>query len=135
MLRRHDNKDQIAKTPGLPGDLPGIKAKRAPAGQVFLEYVIVVGVIVLIMFAMSTLIKRGAQGMVKVMADQIGNQINAEQQFDGNGGFLESSFSSTRSSSNKNKTEFVGDTTYTFGVAVVTDSVAVMNLGFTAEDQ
>jgi len=65
--------------------------RRNQKAQIFLEYLLVIGAVVMIMFAMSMLIKRGTQGMIKVVADQIGDQINAEQNFD-DGGFLESSY-------------------------------------------
>lgn len=106
--------------------------KENEEAQVFLEYVIVVGVIVLIMFAMGKFITRGSQGMIKIVADQIGNQINAEQRFDA-GGYLQESYTSTRSNMSKTKSETPGETTYSYGDSVVTDSTAVINMGFAPE--
>lgn len=50
--------------------------------QMFVEYAIVCGIVVMILISMNVLIKRGIQGMVKSVADQIGNQANADQSFD-----------------------------------------------------
>jgi len=100
--------------------------------QIFIEYTMVVGVIVMIVFAMGPMIKRGIQGMVKVVADQIGNQENAEQTFE-DSGYLESSYVSTRAFTDKIKTEFAGVTNYSFGDVMVLESQSVANLGFTEE--
>lgn len=113
MLRQCQNKDQTA--------------------QIFLEYVLVVGAVVMVLFAMSTLIKRGAQGMIKVVADQIGNQVNAEQDF-ASGAFLRKSYSSTRATTSKIKTELLGQTTYTYADVISTTSNASINMGFTAQN-
>ena len=64
-------------------------------GQSILEYTIVLGVIVIVMSAMGPMIKRGTQSLIKVVADQVGAQQNAEQKFD-ESGHLEASYASTR---------------------------------------
>ena len=110
-----------------------------------MEYVIVVTVIALVMIAMSTMIKRGTQGMIKVVADQVGDQIDAEQRFGGGqlnaaqrgderGSFLESSYTSTRRVTSKTKTELIGTTTYTFGDSTSIASETHINMGFTEEN-
>lgn len=110
-----------------------LKHGKNQKAQIFLEYVMVIGAVVLIMFAMSTMLRRGTQGMVKVVADQIGDQINAEQKFD-DGGFLEELNTTTTANNSKTKTEFIGDTTYTFGDEISTSSDALINMGFTEEN-
>jgi len=52
------------------------KLKRA---QTFMEYTLLIGVVVAIGSAMTPLLQRGVQAMVKGVADQIGNQINADE--------------------------------------------------------
>ena len=61
-----------------------MQIKRA---QTFVEYILVISVVTAIMIAMSTLLRRTVQGMVKGVADQVGFQENAEQS-DGTGGYL-----------------------------------------------
>lgn len=129
MLRLHYRKNQRARI----FDQLGTRVKNAPTGQIFLEYVIVIGVVTLIIIAMSAMIKRGTQGMIKVVADQVGNQINAEQQFDEDS-FLESSYTSTRMSTGKTKTELIGVTTYAFDDAISVKSNTQIRMGFTEED-
>lgn len=102
--------------------------------QIFLEYTIVIGVIILAMFAMSKMLQRGTQGMIKVVSDQVGIQENSEQTFDEGGGFLESAYTSTRSNIDKTKQEFLGSTSYIFGDSTLTESNALINLGFTNEE-
>ena len=131
--RSDEGSHEILRPFGPQDDQSKTRAKNTSTGQIFLEYVIVIGAVVLIMFAMSTLIKRGTQGMVKVVADQVGSQINAEQQF-GDNGFLESLHTSTQTTSNKTKTEFVRQTTYTFDDETTTGSDVLINMGFREEN-
>lgn len=123
MLRRRYRRNQKAQ-------IFEASRKNAPTGQIFLEYVIVIGLVVLVMFAMNTLIKRGTQGMIKVVADQIGNQAEADQRFDK--GFLVSSYTSSRTTSIKRKTEFIGNTIFVFGDSTMTNTDVLINMGFTA---
>lgn len=101
-------------------------------GQTILEYTIVLGVIVLVMFAMGPMLKRGTQSLIKVVADQVGVQQNAEQKFD-DSGHLESSYTAARGTMDKQTQDFIGDMTYIFNDATTTTSNALVNLGFTEE--
>ena len=94
-----------------------------------MEYTIVIGTVVLIIFAMSTMVKRGTQGMIKVVADQIGVQENAEQSFDDTG-HLVNSYTSTRTTGDKTRIEFNTTVSYIFGDVTISESTTVVNLGF-----
>ena len=107
--------------------------RKNQRAQIFLEYVTVIGIVTLIIIAMSTMIKRGTQGMIKVVADQVGNQVNAEQRFDEDS-FLESAYTSTRTSTGKTKTELIGVITYAFDDATSIESNTHIRMGFTEED-
>jgi len=48
-------------------------------GQTFIEYSILLGLVAAFILAMSPFLRRGAQGMVKVMSDQIGRQNEGDQ--------------------------------------------------------
>src|SRR5271170_5139890 len=75
-------------------------------GQSVLEYTIIVGIITVVLYYMGTGIKRGVQSMVKVTADQVGNQQNADQDFnDTQQGFLQGSNSVAQETNNKQVTE------------------------------
>ena len=97
-------------------------------GQVLLEYTVVIGAIVLALLAMNDMIKRGIQGMIKVTADQIGNQEGAEQRFD-EGGHMKASYSSTRAASDTTREEFLGVTRYVYEAEISSSTNTVSNLG------
>ena len=100
--------------------------------QSILEYTILLGVIVIVMFAMGPMLKRGLQSLIKVVADQVGVQQNAEQKFDDTG-HLEAAYISTRGSMDKQTHDFIGTTSYIFNDLTTTQSNALINLGFTEE--
>ncbi len=101
-------------------------------GQSILEYTIVLGVIVIIMFTMGPMLKRGLQSIIKVVADQVGVQQNADQRFD-EAGHLEASYATTRGAMDKQLQDLAGETTYTFNDLTTTRSNALINLGYTQE--
>jgi len=74
---------------------------RARRGQSILEYTIIVGIVVVVLSYMGTGIKRGMQSLVKVTADQVGNQQNADQDFnDAQAGYMNASYTQTQSNIN-----------------------------------
>lgn len=78
----------------------------ARRGQSILEYTIIVSILVVVLYYMSTGIKRGVQSLVKVTADQVGSQQNADQDFnDVSGGYLVQSNTVEQDSRNKLRTE------------------------------
>ncbi len=98
--------------------------------QVLVEYTMVIGAVVMALMAMNVMIKRGVQGMIKVVADQVGNQEAAEQRFD-DSGHMERSYSSMRTNADKTRTEEGGNLAYRYDDVTVTESETVSNLGFT----
>ena len=48
--------------------------------QTMVEYIVLIGIVTVAVFYMGPLFKRGIQSVVKVTADQIGNQQNADQE-------------------------------------------------------
>ena len=105
--------------------------------QSMLEYTLVVGLVVVLVFAMSTMIKRSLQGMIRVTADQIGVQANSDQFIplnDASVGHLDQAYVAMRADMNKTTKEFVGNTSYVFGDSTETQSTTLLNLGFTEED-
>jgi uncharacterized protein (UPF0333 family) len=97
-----------------------------------MEYTIVIGVIVLIIMAMGPMIKRVTQAMIKVVADQVGNQEASEQTFDEDG-HMDNAYISTRASADKIRTEISSVTNYIYADNTVTNSRQLTNLGFTEE--
>ena len=95
-----------------------------------MEYAALITVVVLIFLTMSTYIRRGIQGIVKVTADQLGNQQKSEQTFDDRG-YLINSITFTRGSIDKERKEQLGVMNYIFNDTVETDSMSILNAGFT----
>lgn len=110
-------------------------------GQSIIEYTIIVGIVSVVLFYMGTGIKRGVQSLIKVTADQVGNQENSDQDFnDTHQGYMEGSNSLTDQSNNKQRHEFGyiqsnGVGTYTqntsFNESTITNSETITNGGFT----
>ena len=84
----------------------------------------------MVLLGMSQVFKRGIQGIVKITADQIGNQQNADQKITPTSGFLGEAYSSTRSNIKKNTRELDGAVQYIFDERVDTFSNSLVNLGF-----
>lgn len=100
--------------------------------QTILEYTIVLGAIIIVMFSMGPMIKRGLQSLIKVVADQVGVQNGADQRFD-EAGHLEESYIATRGSMDKQTQEITGTTRYIYDDLSTTGSNALINLGFTKD--
>ena len=64
------------------------KKQRRHQAQTFVEYTVLIGIVTGLLIAMSTMIRRGTQEMVKVVSDQIGNQLMADQSSDPEAGRL-----------------------------------------------
>lgn len=95
------------------------------------EYTVVIGVIAMVLFAMQPMVKRATQGMFKSMADQIGTQQNAEQDFtDPESSHLEFSYTTTRARIDKTRLESGGVINYVYGDMINTEITSSTNLGF-----
>jgi hypothetical protein len=103
------------------------------SGQVLMEYVLVIGVVMMVLFTMNIMIKRSAQSMIKLMADQIGNQADGEQNFD-DSGHMESSYSTTRIISETKRSESGGRFRYDYNDQTGTATRTSMDLGFTSSN-
>jgi hypothetical protein len=100
-------------------------------GQSILEYVLLIGIITVALFAMMQMVKRGTQSLVKVAADEIGNQSNSDQSFDNRQGYLDSSNSLMDSSGRKNVLERIGVINYVTSETQTTLSNTITNMGIT----
>lgn len=98
-------------------------------GQSIVEYTTVISAVLLIIFAMGPLIKRSSQGMIKMVADQIGLQNNAEQKFDDRG-HLHRSYAATRGRTDKRTVDVAGDIDYIYNDETVTNGLTHLNMGF-----
>ncbi len=99
-------------------------------GQTIVEYALLVGIVIALLLVVTPMIKRGAQGMVKVVADEVGYQNNAEQK-DGHG--LISTQVKTRLDKIQKKKEFYDGTKHSvythYDERVDTDTESKSDLG------
>ena len=99
--------------------------KNKRKAQTFLEYTMLLVIVSLVLATMQTMFKRAIQGTIKTVADQIGRQENAEQDFSNDGGgFTNAQISFTDSTSEKTQQEFYGNITYIESEELKTRSTA-----------
>ena len=116
----------------------------ARRGQTMLEYTIIVGIVTVVLYYMGTSIKRGMQSLVKVTADQVGNQQNSDQDFtDYQQGYMIGSNTQTVENRNKQVAEYgyinasqvgiyTGNTAYNESSYTMTNTIT--NGGFNPTD-
>lgn len=93
------------------------------------------GIVGIVLVALTPMVRRAAQGMVKVVADQVGSQQNAEQ-VGGTSGYLKSSYSVGRVNQSKRIREWVGSTNYIYGgEGAETISTVETNMGYQERDE
>ncbi len=108
---------------------------RRKSAQGMLEYILLVGIIVTALVAMTNSIKRGTQSIVKVAADQIGFQQNADQRIDNQTGYVNSQNISSQDSKEKRIIERVGVLNYISNDSSLIVSQTLTNSGFTEDPQ
>lgn len=108
---------------------------KSNIAQSLMEYTIVISIVTAVLVAMNTFLRRGVQGMVKLLADEVGNQQEAEQDFSEESGHLESSDSVTKVTSIKITQQELGNITYGYGERIETFSVMNSFLGATDSDE
>ena len=71
--------------------------------QSMLEYLILIGVVTVVLVALGPLFKRGIQAVVRLTADQLQTQANAEQKPTKASGYLIDQYSSSNADNSKEK--------------------------------
>ena len=103
-------------------------------GQTFIEYSLMLGILVSVLIVMTPMMRRGIQGMVKVVADQVGTQQNAEQQ-GGRFGQLINSTTLTRTLQDIESRDWMGIKSKAYiKDQAFTQSSVYMNQGFTEKE-
>lgn len=101
--------------------------KRA---QTLTEYSTVIGIVTAVLLAMTPMIRRSVQSMIKLTAGQVGVQENAEQKFD-DSGYLDYSYTTTRSSTDKTTDHTNVLINHTYDDWTMSSTNMFINLGFT----
>jgi hypothetical protein len=92
-----------------------------------------ISIIVMILISFTPLLRRAEQGMIKVVADQVGNQQEAEQ-LGGKKGYLINQLTLQKTLQLKRKREITGDTIYSYDGSQDSEAVAATtNLGYKAK--
>jgi hypothetical protein len=104
---------------------------RKKRAQTISEYVILITVVVAFLMSMFTYVKRGTQGLIKATADQIGSQLNAEQDFSSKGGYMNSSDTFINAHFNYEDRTWPGTYQKVFSDGTDTQTDTKSNLGFT----
>ncbi len=103
------------------------------SGQTIIEYVLLIGIVTLALFYMGVDFKRGVQSVVKITADQMGNQVNSDQDFgfQTQQGFLTNSQTNTWNNQQRSVTERIGTITVQEGIFGQQLTNSLTNLGLT----
>lgn len=107
------------------------KNRRNFRAQGVLEYIILIGIIVVALIAMTQAIKRGAQSIIKEGADQLAAQQNADQSFGNTTGHLDGQNTVSSDDRQKQIIERVGIINYVQDDASFTFMNSSTNMGFT----
>ena len=94
--------------------------------QTFVEYLLIMGVVVTALLAMNPMIKEFFQAQILQVADQIGNQANSDQPFDETG-HLQESQSVSRARVSTTEVDYGN---YVFNDTIFTSTLSVTNAGF-----
>ena len=109
------------------------KKRRNLHAQGVLEYIMLIGIIVVALIAMTQAIKRGAQSIIKEGADQLAAQQNADQSFSNKTGYLDSQNTASADDRQKQIIERVGIINYVQDDASSVFMNSSTNMGFTQE--
>ena len=78
-------------------------------GQTVTEYLLLIGIVVVAVSFMGTDFKRGIQSILKITADQLGNQAQADQDFEQQkSGLMRSALTNTQSTQARRVNEYHG---------------------------
>ena len=112
-----------------------MKLQRKKIAQGMMEYILLIGIIVTALMAMSLAIKRGTQSIIKIGADQIGFQENAEQKFDNKTGFLNAQNTTVQDSREKQVVDRVGIINYIPNESTFVSTNTLTNGGFSSTEE
>jgi hypothetical protein len=98
-------------------------------GQTFVEYTLLVSLVMALFFTISPLMRRSTQSLVRLVADQVGNQQDSDQS-GGKDGYMESSHLQTRSDQRQTLRERLGAFETEYMGSDESISNMVTNLGY-----
>lgn len=99
-------------------------------GQSIIEYIIILGVIIVALYAMGPYLKRGVQSVIKGTADQLAFQKNSDQDFSPDSSHMESSASMTNAQNQRTVEGLNGRTSTTVNESTNTITETTTSMGF-----
>lgn len=99
-------------------------------GQSIVEYIMVLGIIVIVLYAMAPTFKRGVQGIIKATADQISVQQNSDQSFGPSDSYINYSSTLTDTNNRRSVYERAGLTNTVYDESTGTATNVMTNMGF-----
>lgn len=102
---------------------------RNRRAQTLLDYILLLGIVSTVLFAMNTSIRRSIQAVVKGAADHIGRQEESDQDFEGRSGFLVESVTDARTTRNRQTSDFLGALDYNVDETTTIKTNSLTNLG------
>ena len=107
---------------------------RNKTGQTVIEYIIIIGIVTIALFAMGPAVKRGVQAVVRGTADQMATQESAEQSFDAEDGHLDISNTQTNASATREVRERLYTTTTVVKEKTKSSTKSLTDMGFTPDE-
>lgn len=107
--------------------------KKNTIAQGMLEYILLVGIVVVALISMTQAVKRGTQSIIKTAADELALQENADQKFDNRTGYLDSQNATIAEDKEKQVVDRVGVITYVQDETSFVNTESLTNMGFTEE--
>ena len=105
---------------------------RMARAQIISEYTLMISVIILAVVVMFPMVRRSTQKLTKLAADQIGNQVNADQDVNSDTGYLINSVGQGRSVAVDDDWYVYNATGHTYNDSTTMDTITYTNQGFTA---
>jgi len=106
------------------------KKSSCRRAQTLSEYTIIIGLIIMAFMAMQHRLIRAIQGMVRLVADQVGVQKNSDQRFDESGHMISSDVM-IRQQISKETRDVLGVINYIYNDITAQNEESSMNLGYT----
>lgn len=106
-----------------------MKVLKQRSAQSLIEYIIIVGVVMTAVYFMAPALKRGTQSIIKVTADQIGTQENAEQDFGKHDSHMDLMTTSSRANNRKATYGSVNGVTTIVDETSQTSTNTITNMG------
>jgi len=103
---------------------------RSSSGQTFIEYTLLLSIVIMGLVMLNPIMRRTTQSLVRLVADQIGNQRQSDQT-GGESGYMLSSLSQASVDHTKTVTERLGSRRIDYFDTEITSTNQVSNLGFT----